>query len=115
MGILQTIKNAISTKRVSGVELVTTRGNNYIAWRGKVYDSDVVKSCIRPKVKAIGKLVAKHIRESIDEDVNPLNSVRFLLEEPNPLMTGQMLQEKLATQLCLNPEFPVIMLTTHKQ
>lgn len=108
MGILQTIKNAISTKRVSGVELVTTRGNNYIAWRGKVYDSDVVKSCIRPKVKAIGKLVAKHIRESIDEDgkrniaVNPLNSVRFLLEEPNPLMTGQMLQEKLATQLCLN-------------
>ena len=28
--------------------------------------------------------------------------MRFLLEEPNPYMTGQMLQEKLATQLELN-------------
>lgn len=98
----------MSARRIAGVELMTQTGNNYLMWNGNVYDSDVVRSCIRPKVKAAGKLVGKHLRETIDAEgnrdlvVNPLNSVRFLLEEPNPLMTGQMLQEKLATQLCIN-------------
>lgn len=108
MGIIQNIRTAITNKKVSGVELMTVRGNNYLSWNGKVYDSDIVRSCISPKVKAVGKLVAKHLRETIDNEghkeltVNPSNAMRFLLEEPNPLMTGQMLQEKLATQLCLN-------------
>lgn len=87
---------------------MTQTGNNYLMWNGSLYDSDIVRSCIRPKVQAAGKLVGKHLRESVDEEgnrslaVNPSNAIRFLLEEPNPLMTGQMLQEKLATQLCLN-------------
>ena len=34
--------------------------------------------------------------------VNPEPYIRFLLEEPNPYMTGQMLQEKLIVQLELN-------------
>ena len=34
--------------------------------------------------------------------VNPAPGIRRLLEEPNPYMTGQVMQEKLATQLCLN-------------
>ena len=56
---------------------------------------------MRPKVKAIGKLVAKHVRQTIQKDgsrkleVNPEPYIRFLLEEPNPYMTGQKLQEKL--------------------
>ncbi len=108
MGIIKNIRAALATKRVSGIELMQTHGNNYLSWRGKLYDSDIVRSCIRPKVKAVGKLVAKHIRDTIDTEghhditVNPVNWMRFLLEEPNPLMTGQELQEKLATQLCLN-------------
>lgn len=108
MGLLKNIRDALSARRISGVELMTQTGNSYLMWRGKIYDSDIVRSCIRPKVKAAGKLVGKHLRETIDAEgnrslaVNPLNSVRFLLEEPNPLMTGQVLQEKLATQLCLN-------------
>jgi HK97 family phage portal protein len=51
----------------------------------------------------MGKLVAKHVR--IDKDglkTNPEPYIRFLLEEPNPYMTGQMLQEKITTQLALN-------------
>lgn len=102
------LRSAFSNKRIAGVELMTQVGNNYVSWNGTVYNSDIVRSCIRPKVKAVGKLVAKHLRETIEEDgsvdlkVNPSNAVRFLLDEPNPLMTGQMLQEKLATQLCLN-------------
>jgi HK97 family phage portal protein len=58
-----------------------------------------VRAAIRPKVQAIGKTVAKHLRKS---EVNPDVYMRFLLEEPNPYMTGQMFQEKLATQLELN-------------
>ncbi len=34
--------------------------------------------------------------------INPEPYIRFLLEEPNPLMTGQMFQEKMAVQLELN-------------
>jgi HK97 family phage portal protein len=84
-------------------ELIVERGNGFYSWRGNLYQSDIVRSCIRPKAKAIGKLVAKHIRESTDGlKVNPEPYIRFLLEEPNPYMTGQMLQEKMATVLALN-------------
>jgi len=83
---------------------VTEKGNGYYAWDGKLYQSDIVRSCIRPKARAIGKLVAKHIRDNKQEGfkVNPEPYIRFLLEDPNPYMSGQMLQEKLATQLELN-------------
>lgn len=109
MGLITSIKNAFKkTKVVSGIELMQEVGNTYMAWNGNVYNSDLVRACIRPKVKAVGKLVAKHVRETIDEqnnkklEINPTKAMRFLLEEPNPLMTGQMLREKLAVQLCLN-------------
>jgi len=68
-----------------------------------LYQSDIVRSAIRPKVRAIGKTVGKHIRNGLDGmKVNPEPYIRFLLEEPNPYMTGQMLQEKLIVQLELN-------------
>ncbi|WP_369899753.1 phage portal protein [Bacillus manliponensis] len=89
-----------STKRF---ELVSDDGGGFYSWDGKLYKSDIVRSCIRPKSKAVGKLIAKHIRDNASEfKVNPDPQTRFLLEEPNPLMTGQVLQEKLATQLELN-------------
>lgn len=85
------------------MKMLTTWGEHYYQWDGKLYNNDVVRSCIRPKVKAVGKLVAKHIRETSDDlVVNPDAYMRFLLKEPNPYMTGQKLQEKVATQLCLN-------------
>lgn len=89
-------------------QLMNDRGNGFYSWNGKLYQSDIVRACIRPKVKAVGKLVAKHIRTSVTPSgetkiqVNPDAYMRFLLEEPNPFMTGQMFQEKLETQLCLN-------------
>lgn len=106
MGILNKFFNKDSS--VTRFEMITDRGNGYYAWNGKLYKSDVIRACIRPKTKAIGKLVAKHIRETVKPDgstslqVNPDVYMRFLLEEPNPYMTGQMLQEKVATQLQLN-------------
>ncbi|MBD5529699.1 MAG: phage portal protein [Lachnospiraceae bacterium] len=83
--------------------MVTTWGENYYAWNRRLYDSDIIRSCLRPKVKAIGKLVGKHIRDGDGGlKVNPDANIRFLLSEPNPHMTGQQFQEKVATQLCLN-------------
>lgn len=85
-------------------QMVTTYGEHFYSWNGKVYESDVVRACIRPKVQAVGKLLGKHIREDRKKSiqVNPDPYIKFLLKEPNPYMTGQMLQEKLTTQLCLN-------------
>lgn len=100
--------NRAKSQTVSRVELVTERGNGFYEWSGTLYKSDIVRSCIRPKTRAIGKLTAKHIREMVAKDgtrtlqVNPEPYMRFLLEEPNPWMTGQMLREKMANQLALN-------------
>jgi HK97 family phage portal protein len=87
--------------------MITNEGESFYAWNGKLFKSDIVRSAIRPKVRAIGKTIGKHIRKSIIDgaeriQVNPDAYMRFLLEEPNPYMTGQMLQEKMATQLELN-------------
>lgn len=84
-------------------KMVTTWGEHFYSWNGRLYESDIVRACIRPKVKAIGKLVAKHIREDGSGiKVNPEANIKYLLSNPNPYMTGQMFQEKMATQLCLN-------------
>lgn len=101
------ITNIQTSRRVSTVQMVQERGNGFYSYNGKLYQSDIVRACIRPKIKAVGKLTAKHIRETILADsrrlaINPEPYIRFLLEEPNQYMTGQMLQEKLAAQLALN-------------
>src|SRR5699024_5348801 len=84
-------------------KLITDAGEGFYAFEGKIYKSDIVRSCIRPKARAIGKLMAQHIRdnESVFK-INTDSNIKFLLEEPNPLMTGQMFREKMATQLDLN-------------
>lgn len=94
-------KNEKAGKEI--IKMVNTYGETYYSWDGKLYNSDIVRSCLRPKVKAIGKLVGKHIREDINGiKVNPNANISFLLSEPNPYMTGQQFQEKVANQLCLN-------------
>ena len=98
------MKNKTPTEQ-SRITMLTTWGEQYYAWNGKLYESDIVRACIRPKVKAIGKLVGNHIREdqrTKQISMNPDARIRFLLQEPNPLMTGQQMQEKIANQLCLN-------------
>lgn len=108
MGLISKIRDAFTNRSIAQVKLMTEQGNSYFLWNGSVYQSDIVRACMRPKVKQIGKLVAKHIRETILEDgsikleINPTYYMKMLLEEPNPLMTGQMLQEKMAAQLILN-------------
>src|SRR5664279_2909731 len=109
MSILNKLFNR--TPQSTRYEMVTQQTNGFYMWNGVLFQSDIVRSCIRPKTKAIGKLVAKHIRsDATGIKVNPEPYLRFLLEEPNPYMTGQVMQEKLATQLALNNNaFAIIM------
>ena len=106
MGLFRKREPTVKTKEKEKKEIlqmVTTWGENYYAWNRRLYDSDIIRSCLRPKVKAVGKLIGKHIRDGDGTlKVNPDANIRFLLSEPNPHMTGQQFQEKVATQLCLN-------------
>lgn len=106
MGIIDRIRDLGRTK-VTAVQLMTEQGNGFYAWNGKLYQSDVVRSAIRPFVTAVGKLIPKEIYETMKDgervlEVNPDAYIRFLLEEPNPYMSGQVFRERLAAQLILN-------------
>ena len=84
-------------------QLVTERGNGTYIWNGKIYDSDIVRACLAPYVKSIGKLVGRHIFGGQKElRVNPEPYMKILLENPNPLMSAQKFQEKMTAQLILN-------------
>lgn len=84
-------------------KMVTDTGNVFCPWDGEVFNSDIVRACIRPYCKAIGKLQAKHVRRfNGNVAVNPEPYMRFLLEEPNPYMSGRVMQEKVAANLILS-------------
>ena len=102
MGILSKFFNRNITQ--TRFEMIEDRGNGFYAWSGGTYKSDIVRACIRPKAKAISKLVPEHIRNNSEQgfSVNPNNYIRFLYEEPNPYMSGSVFREKMATQLALN-------------
>ena len=108
MGWFERLRNAVRrTRTVSSVKMMTENGNRIFAWDGKVYRSDIVRSAIRPFVTAVGKLVGKEIYDTVKDgkrviEVNTDAYIRFLLEEPNPYMSGQVLQERMAAQLILN-------------
>ena len=99
-------KNEAESKSV--IKMVTTTGEFYYAWNGKLYESDIVRACIRPKVKAVGKLVGKHIRDdpSGGLKVNPDANIRFLLEEPKSIYdcttdAGKNCNTALSKQQCI--------------
>ena len=103
MGILDKIFNRDDVVYSPGYKLITEQGEGFYSYNGNLYSSDIVRSCIRPKAQAVGKAIGKHIRESKTSVlINPDVYIKFLLEEPNPYMTGQMLLEKMTNQLCLN-------------
>ncbi|MGZ9782472.1 phage portal protein [Bacillus pseudomycoides] len=103
MGLFDKIFGKKQAPTTTRFEMINDNGGGFFAWNGDIYQSDIIRACIRPKTKAVGKLIAKHIRDNANEfKVNPDPYMRFILEEPNPLMTGQMFQEKMTVQLELN-------------
>lgn len=96
-------KQSIPPIGATKTEMLAMENNRIYAWDGKVYQSDIIRACIRPKARAIGKLQAKHIRNGPEGLlINPELYMKFLLEEPNPLMSGQVMMEKVVTQFQLN-------------
>lgn len=96
-------KNKAPAQEKVQYKMITERGNGFYAYNGSIYKSDIVRSCIRPKTKAVGKLNAKHIREDASGiKTFPDVYMRVLLTEPNPLMTMQDFLEKMANQLAVN-------------
>ena len=103
MNFIKSIFKKENVSKTESFKMITEKGNGFYSFEGRVYRSDIIRACIRPKVKAVGKLLAKHIKSSSSEiKVNEVPYIRFLLEEPNPYMSGQMMQEKITTQLSLN-------------
>lgn len=105
MGIFNRIKNSVGKQEV--FQMISTTSEGFYSFDGKLYKSDIIRACIRPKTSALGKMVAKHIRETVIEEgrkieINPEPYMKFLLKEPNPIMTMQDLQEKMSNQLALN-------------
>ena len=101
------IKRVTSSKGFSRVELVTQNNSNFFLWGNKAYDSDTVRACVNAQALRFSKLQLKHIRE-IDKDsgkdlvINPEPYIKFLLEEPNPYTTMDMLLYKTSIQLSLS-------------
>lgn len=102
------INKLFGGKSQKSINMNTTSSKNYEVVEREGYsftssvditNSDIVKACIRPKVKAIGKLQPSHFLN--DKHVNDKN-LMFLLSEPNEIDSLQTLLEKLVTQLSLN-------------
>lgn len=111
MGIFDIFRRAPTKRNIAvdppnaanRLQMVTTYGDVFYAWDGKVYRSDIVRACIRPAAQAVGKMVGKHLRRDADGlKINPQANLGFLLKYPNPNMSAQQFQEKLAYQLLLN-------------
>lgn len=93
----------VKESQATRFEMITDNGEGFFAWNGNLYKSDIVRAAIRPTVIAIGKLIPKHIRSnSRGMKVFPEKHIQKLLARPNPMMSMQILQEKMATQLLLN-------------
>ena len=82
------LKKPFKPKKTANMfKMVTVANDSFFVYNGKIYQSDIVRACLRPYTKAMGKTVAKHIRESILENgekevlVNPDVYMKFLLEE----------------------------------
>lgn len=76
-------------------KLITEDNGNFII-NGNRYKNDIILSCIRPKSKAISKLIARV------EGVGDNSYLELLLKEPNPLMGFSVFMDKIINTLQLN-------------
>ena len=97
-------------KVLTKFKFVNEYDNTFTPWDGEIYNNDIVRSCIRPKATAVGKLHPIHVRIRDDEiTTNPDPNIKYLLRFPNKYMNMQKLLEKLMNQRELtNNAFAVI-------
>lgn len=102
MNFLKRLFNRKS-ETVTRYQIVTDKGNGAFIYSGKIYQSDIVTACLAPYKKAVGKLSPLHVRKSKDNtEIFPEPYMRFLLEEPNTLLTMQKTLEKIVSPLILS-------------
>lgn len=87
-------------KSYSQYKLVSSSSSTFVPWDGNIYNNDIVRSCIRPKEKAVGKLKPLHLRTDKNGEIkiNPNPQIKYLLRYPNEYMSMQKLLEKLIIQ-----------------
>ena len=72
MGFFQRLRAAVARSPTSTqVKMVTEAGNGLYSYDGNLYKSDIVRACIRPKVKAVGKATPRHIRTTTTRTARP--------------------------------------------
>ena len=80
-------------------ELLSTNSNSISPRDGKIYDNDIVRSCLRPISTNLGKLNFKYVRNTSDGlKIIKNGQIYYLLKYPNVYMTMQKLLEKLVNQ-----------------
>lgn len=105
MKIFEKIKNIIKpNKIVSGTKLFTTDFSGGYYYDGNCYKSDIVRSCIKPFYRAVGKLTPKQLKKNAKGEITGKTDLYIteLLKRPNPYMSMQSLLEKTAITLQLN-------------
>lgn len=96
-------KQSSGSQSYKRYEVISNTSNTFYAWDGILFDNDIVRSCIRPKINAIGKLNAKHIRGfGKSMKINPDPYIREILHNPNPYMSMQDFLMKMTFQRELN-------------
>ena len=81
MGIFQRLRAAVARSPTAAqVKMVTETGNGLYVYDGNLYKSDIVRACIRPKIKAVGKATPRHIRTTIGPGRQNQHA-----DEPRPL------------------------------
>ena len=60
--IKRKLKNNV--KETKGFDFITTTTGGFFSWRGNIYESDIIRAAIRPKVNAVGKVNLQHIRKT---------------------------------------------------
>ncbi len=92
-------KKPQTNKELTQLQMLSSNGGTFFSYDGKLYRSDLIQSAIRPYANHIGKLIAKHIQ---NENINHVAQIKFLLEEPNDMMTMQQLISKAMWDLKLS-------------
>jgi HK97 family phage portal protein len=85
------------------MELLSSSNATFIPFDGNIFNNDIVRSALRPKANAIGKLSGKHIVGYDDKmKINSNKQVVDVLKRPNPYMSMQDFLMKMTYQRELN-------------
>jgi len=82
-------------------KLLSSTTSSFSSFDGNIYNNDIIRSCIRPKTNAVGKLHPIHIRTDTktgERKYSPNPNIKMLLRFPNQYMSMQKLLEKMMNQ-----------------